>query len=156
MNKMDSEKMAENIYSLQKDMAQIGPLVERLDITIEKLTEVSSNVSMLLAVHSSRIEFQEKLLEKTQTLIEDNRRESDKNIKDVYYRVESVERDLYSEIEANQEKVLKEIKDMRAESTLQHNELKARVLRIDKWMWTMIGGLAVITLLIQIGMKFIQ
>lgn len=148
--------MAENIYSLQKDMAQIGPLVERLDITIEKLTEVSSNVSMLLAVHSSRIEFQEKLLEKTQTLIEDNRRESDKNIKDVYYRVESVERDLYSEIEANQEKVLKEIKDMRAESTLQHNELKARVLRIDKWMWTMIGGLAVITLLIQIGMKFIQ
>ena len=148
--------MTESIYTLQKDMAQIGPLVERLDITIEKLTEVSSNVSTLLAVHDNRIEFQEKLLEKTQTLIEDNRRESDKNIKDVYYRVESVERDLYSEIEANQEKVLKEIKDMRAESTLQHNELKARVLRIDKWMWTMIGGLAVITLLIQIGMKFIQ
>jgi gas vesicle protein len=153
---MDSERMTESIYTLQKDMAQIGPLVERLDITIEKLTEVSSNVSTLLAVHDNRIEFQEKLLEKTQTLIEDNRRESDKNIKDVYYRVESVERDLYSEIEANQEKVLKEIKDMRAESTLQHNELKARVLRIDKWMWTMIGGLAVITLLIQIGMKFIQ
>ena len=148
--------MAENIYSLQKDMAQIGPLVERLDITIEKLTEVSSNVSMLLAVHGNRIEFQEKVLEKTQTLIDDNRREFDKNIKDVYHRVENVERDLYSEIEANQEKVLKEIKDMRAESTLQHNELKARVLRIDKWMWTMIGGLAVITLLIQIGMKFIQ
>jgi hypothetical protein len=153
---MDNEKMAENIYSLQKDMAQIGPLVERLDITIEKLTEVSSNVSMLLAVHGNRIEFQEKVLEKTQTLIDDNRREFDKNIKDVYHRVENVERDLYSEIEANQEKVLKEIKDMRAESTLQHNELKARVLRIDKWMWTMIGGLAVITLLIQIGMKFIQ
>ena len=148
--------MAENIYSLQKDMAQIVPLVERLDITIEKLTEVSSNVSMLLAVHGNRIEFQEKVLEKTQTLIDDNRREFDKNIKDVYHRVENVERDLYSEIEANQEKVLKEIKDMRAESTLQHNELKARVLRIDKWMWTMIGGLAVITLLIQIGMKFIQ
>jgi len=148
--------MAENIYSLQKDMAQIGPLVERLDITIEKLTEVSSNVSMLLAVDGYRIEFQEKVLEKTQTLIDDNRREFDKNIKDVYHRVENVERDLYSEIEANQEKVLKEIKDMRAESTLQHNELKARVLRIDKWMWTMIGGLAVITLLIQIGMKFIQ
>jgi gas vesicle protein len=153
---MDSERMTESIYTLQKDMAQIGPLVERLDITIEKLTEVSANVSMLLAVHGSRIEFQEKLLEKTQTIIDDNRRESDKNIKDVYYRVESVERDLYSEIEANQEKVLKEIKDMRAESILQHNELKARVLRIDKWMWTMIGGLAVITLLIQIGMKFIQ
>ena len=148
--------MTESIYTLQKDMAQIGPLVERLDITIEKLTEVSSNVSTLLAVHDNRIEFQEKLLEKTQTLIEDNRRESDKNIKDVYHRVENVERDLYSEIEANQEKVLKEIKEMRAESIKQHNELKARVLRIDKWMWTMIGGLAVITLLIQIGMKFIQ
>ena len=153
---MENEKMADNIYSLQKDMAQIGPLVERLDITIEKLTEVSANVSTLLAVHDNRIEFHEKVLEKIQTLIEDNRRESDKNIKDVYFRVETVERDLYSEIEANQEKVLKEIKDMRAESNLQHNELKARVLRIDKWMWTMIGGLGVITILIQIGMKFIQ
>ena len=153
---MENEKMADNIYSLQKDMAQIGPLVERLDITIEKLTEVSSNVSTLLAVHDNRIEFHEKVLEKIQTLIEDNRRESDKNIKDVYYRVENVERDLYSEIEANQEKVLKEIKDMRAESNLQHNELKARVLRIDKWMWTMIGGLTVLTVLLQIGAKFIQ
>ena len=153
---MENEKMADNIYSLQKDMAQIGPLVERLDITIEKLTEVSANVSTLLAVHDNRIEFHEKVLEKIQTLIEDNRRESDKNIKDVYFRVETVERDLYSEIEANQEKVLKEIKDMRAESNLQHNELKARVLRIDKWMWTMIGGLTVLTVLLQIGAKFIQ
>jgi hypothetical protein len=161
LNKMtvtnnDVKKLTDTISTLQQDTAQIGTLVDRLDVTIEKLTEVSIRVSELLAVHGTRLENQEKISEQIQTLIEKRRVETDANIKDVYIRVERVEKDLYSEIEANQEKVLKEIKEMRAESTNQHNDLKARVLRIDKWMWTMIGGLGVLTLLIQIGSRFIQ
>ena len=66
-----------------------------------------------------------------------------------------MERDLYDEIEASQQKVLKEIKEMRAESTTQHNELKSKVTHIEKWMWTIIGGLGIITLLIQLGASFI-
>jgi len=45
----DVKKLAETIATLQTDMAQVGTLVERLDVTIEKLTEVSTHVSNLLA-----------------------------------------------------------------------------------------------------------
>lgn len=152
----DVKKLADTISILQQDMAQVGTLVERLDVTIEKLTEVSSRVSELLAVQGTRLENQEKVSEQIQTLIEKRRVETDSNIKDVYIRVERVEKDLYDEIEASQEKVLREIKEMRAESTTQHNELKGKVNRLEKWMWTCIGAVVVISFVIQIGIKFVQ
>lgn len=152
----DVKKLAETISTLQQDMAQVGTLVERLDVTIEKLTEVSTRVSELLAVQGTRLENQEKVSEQIQGLIEKRRVETDTNIKDVYIRVERVEKDLYNEIEASQEKVLTEIKEMRAESTTQHNELKGKVNRLEKWMWTCIGAIVVISFIIQVGIKFVQ
>jgi uncharacterized membrane protein YhaH (DUF805 family) len=67
-----------------------------------------------------------------------------------------VEKDLYTDIEASQTKVLTEIKEMRAESTKQHNELKGKVNRLEKWMWTCIGAIVVISFIIQVGIKFVQ
>jgi DNA repair ATPase RecN len=152
----DVKKLSETISTLQQDMAQVGTLVDRLDVTIEKLTEVSTRVSELLAVQGTRLENQEKVSEQIQTLIEKRRVETDANIKDVYIRVERVEKDLYTDIEASQTKVLTEIKEMRAESTKQHNELKGKVNRLEKWMWTCIGAIVVISFIIQVGIKFVQ
>lgn len=151
----DVKKLSETIVTLQQDMAQVGTLVDRLDVTIEKLTEVSTRVSELLAVQGTRLEAQEKVSVHLQDLVEKRRQEAAADIKDVYTRVEKVEKDLYDEIEASQEKVLKEIKEMRAESTSQHNELKGKVNRLEKWMWTCIGAMAVATFLVQVGLKFI-
>jgi DNA repair ATPase RecN len=152
----DVKKLSDTISTLQQDMAQVGTLVDRLDVTIEKLTEVSTRVSELLAVQGTRLLNQEKVSEQIQTLIETRRVETDTNIKDVYIRVERVEKDLYNDIEASQTKVLTEIKEMRAESTTQHNELKTKVNRLEKWMWTLIGGIAVVSFVIQVGIKFVQ
>lgn len=151
----DVKKLAETISTLQQDMAQVGALVERLDVTIDKLTEVSSHVSELLAVQGTRLEIQEKVSTQLQDLVEKRRVEMDSNIKDVYLRVEKIEKDLYDEIDVSKKSVLNEIKEMRAESTVQHNELKNKVNRLEKWMWTMIGGLTVATLILQIGMRFL-
>jgi len=152
----DVKKLSDTISTLQQDMAQVGTLVDRLDVTIEKLTEVSTRVSELLAVQGTRLLNQEKVSEQIQTLIETRRVETDTNIKDVYVRVERVEKDLYSEIDASQKTVLTEIKEMRAESTIQHNELKSKVNRLEKWMWTCIGAIVVISFIIQVGIKFVQ
>ncbi len=155
VNNEDVKKLADSISTLQQDMAQVGMLVERLDVTIEKLTEVSTRVSELLAVQGTRLEAQEKVSDQIRNILEQRRIETDGNIKDVYVRVEKVEKDLYDEIEASQNRVLDEIKAMRAESTNQHNELKGKVNRVEKWMWTIIGGLSVFTFLFQIGIKFL-
>jgi hypothetical protein len=33
---------------------------------------------------------------------------------------------------------------MRAESTVQHNTLSDRITAMEKWMWTVIGGAAIV------------
>ena len=146
MTTTDSEikKLAENVSSLQKDMAQVGSLVDRLDVTIEKLTEVSSTVSQLLAVQGNRLEFQEKIQEKLQDLVEKRRQETDNSIKDVYNRIEKVEKDLQKDMEASDEKICQKIDEMQKTSASQHEQisknLNERMARLEKWMWSAVGG----------------
>ena len=148
----DIQKLSDTISTLQQDMAQVGTLVERLDVTIEKLTEVSTRVSELLAVQGTRLENQEKVSVQIQHLIETRRLETDTNFKDVYLRVE---RDLYSELEAFQDKLLAEIKELRADTAENHQDLKTQVNQVEKWMWSCVGAVALLSFVIQIGLNFI-
>jgi len=54
------QKIREDVTDLQRDMAKVGILVDRLDITIDKLSEFSGNVSKLIAIHETKLEFHEK------------------------------------------------------------------------------------------------
>ena len=152
----DVKKLSENVASLQKDMAQVGTLVDRLDVTIEKLTEVSSTVSQLLAVQGNRLEFQEKVQERLEKIVEDRRQETDKNIKDVYFRIEKVERDLQDDMDDNYNKIASKIEELKKEGNEQHKIINDRMTRMERWMWMLIGGGIVVgTLFNQINLPTI-
>jgi hypothetical protein len=143
------KKLTENVASLQKDMAQVGTLVDRLDVTIEKLTEVSSNVSQLLAVQGNRLEFQEKIQERLEKMVENRRSETDKSIKEVYVRIENVERGLQEDMDVNFNKIAGKIEQLGKEGSDQHKILNDRMSRMEKWMWMIVGGGIVIGTLFQ-------
>lgn len=138
LSPVDIKQIASNVSALQQDMAQVGLLVERLDVTIEKLTEVSSSVSQLLAVQGNRLEFQEKIQEKLQELVEKRRVETDVAINNVYNRIEKVEKDLQVDISDTEDKILDKLDD-----------IKSRMNRIEKWLWMVLGGSAVIGFLLN-------
>lgn len=54
------QRIRDDVTDLQKDMAKVGLLVDRLDITIDKLSEFSGNISKLIAIHETKLEFHEK------------------------------------------------------------------------------------------------
>ncbi len=136
----DLIKLAENVNHLQQDMAQVGVLVDRLDVTIEKLTEVSSTVSQLLAVQGNRLEFQEKVQEKLQDMVEKRRLETENYVKDLYTKIDKVEKDLQTDMDENKDKVLAKIEQLRTEGQQQHKDMEKRMVRMEKWMWTIVGG----------------
>ncbi len=133
-------KIEENVSSLQRDMAQVGQLVDRLDVTIEKLTEVSTTVSQLLAVQANRLEVQEKTADKIQDLIEQRRMETDKSIKELYDRIDGVEVDLQKEMKDHQEKIIKKLEELKTEGATQHSQIGERMSKLEKWMWVLTGG----------------
>ena len=94
------QKIRDDVTDLQRDMAKVGLLVDRLDTTIDKLSEFSGNISKLIAIHETKLEF---------------------------HQIQSAD-------------LLQEIKNLRKDSTNQHQELSKRITIMEKWMWLVVGG----------------
>lgn len=149
------QKLSENVSYLQQDMAKVGTLVDRLDTTIDKLADISNNVSSLLAVHETKLTSQEIISKNITDIVEKRRVETDDKIQLLHGRISSGEKELGEKIDMQYDEIMKELKEMRVESTTQHNKLSSRITTMEKWMWTVIGGSAVVGGLITIGIKFI-
>lgn len=144
-------KLAQDVSYLQTDMAKVGQLVDRLDTTIDKLTEVSTSLSHLMAVHETKLSAQEIITKQTTDLVERRRVEMEEKVQQLHARISSGEKELGTKLEDQYDDLMKEIKEMRAESTTQHNTLSDRITTMEKWMWIVIGGSIVVgTVLSQI------
>ena len=141
--------LTKEVVALKTDMAQINVLVDRLDLTIEKLTEVSTTVSQLLAVQGSRLEQQEKTANQFSILLEKRRDEAAESNDMMHKRITSAEKDFKAEIEKLNDRILDEMKSMRAESKTQHTELSNKMSKLEKWVWLVSGGAAVVGFLIS-------
>ena len=150
------QKLVGDVSYLQQDMAKVGLLVDRLDTTIDKLADISNNVSNLLAVHETKLSAQEIISKQTTDLVEKRRMETEEKIQTLHGRITSGERDLTTKLDSQYDDIMKELKEMRLESTNQHNKLSSRITTMEKWMWTFIGGTIVIGSLITLLVKFIH
>lgn len=137
MNTPEIHKIHNEVIALQKDMSQINSLVDKLDLTIEKLTDVSSNVSRLLAVHETRLENQEKAGSQLATMIEKNKEQIDVELQKIYDRIADTKKDLRQEIDDRHDEVMSELK------------------QIQKWMWLVSGGGAMVGFLLANFMKWL-
>jgi len=149
------QKIAENVSYLQQDMAKVGLLVDRLDTTIDKLADISNNVSNLLAVHETKLSAQEIISKQTVDLVEKRRVETDDKLQTIHSRISSGEKELADKIDTQYDEIMLELKDMRRESTEQHNKLSGRITTMEKWMWAVVGGAGVVGSMITIAIRFI-
>jgi predicted unusual protein kinase regulating ubiquinone biosynthesis (AarF/ABC1/UbiB family) len=150
MSTPDLSKLADNVASLNQDMTKVGTLVDRLDTTILKLADISANVSQLLAVHESKLSAQEIITKQTVDLVEKRRIEVEEKLQLIHARISSGEKELTAKIDDQYDDILKELKDMRKESTEQHNKLSNRITTMEKWMWTVMGAAGVFGALIGV------
>lgn len=126
-------KVQSDVAELQRDMAQISILVERMDTTIEKLAELSANISKLLAVHEQRLEQYEKISEK---LIENAERRRDE--------IEIKVKEIYKDISVLDNKFLAEIKSFRDERMNCTNETNNKISKIEKNLAILFGASVVL------------
>ena len=139
--------LADDVSSLQRDMAKVGTLVDRLDTTIDKLAEVSASLSQLLAVHETKLESQSVVTTSLSGIIEQRRLEMDDDIKLLHARISSGEREMEEKLDDRAESILEGLKEMRAESAKRHEALNDRITTLEKWMWVVVGALAVLNLI---------
>jgi predicted nucleic acid-binding Zn-ribbon protein len=123
------------IEGIKKDLENVGNINNRLDTAIEKLTDVSTSIKSMLAVHEVKIDRQEK----TDEIIFEK-------IKDRAEEIDSVYRELQREINQVERRLLIEIKALR-------NDIGSRVGMLEKLKWILFGAAIVLVIIITKDFK---
>lgn len=137
-------KIQNDVTSLQKDMTQVNTIVDKLELTIEKLTDVSSNVSRLLAVHETRIENNERTGSQLANLIEKNKESIDNELKNINNKLSLTEKELREDIEERNEEVMTKL-----------GTLSKDLQTLQRWIWLVSGGGAVIGFILANFIKWL-
>ena len=115
-----------DIESLKKDIENMNTINGRIDTAIDKLTDVSTSIKSMLAVHEEKIQRQEKIDE----VIFDKLKDRADEISDVY-------RELKKDVDMSEKRLLIEIKSLK-------NDIGARVGVLERYKWLILGGAIVI------------
>ena len=127
---------------LEKEMHDRKGVFQRLDIAIEKLTDVSNSINRMLAVHEEKIARQEDAILDAEELIETRRIELTVKIDELHSRITTNTKEIMSAATAQHKEHTKEIQKLR-------NDLTARVGVLEKWRWLIIGGSIVVGFLLH-------
>ena len=132
---------------LKKELQDQTKINGRLDIAIEKLTDVSNCINRLLAVHEEKIARQEESIVVAEQQIEVRRTELTAKIDELHSRITTNTKEIMTAAAQQHEAQNKEIQKIK-------DELVARVGVLEKWRHVLIGGSIVIGFLLHKFMEF--
>ena len=111
---------------IEKELRDQRKIHDRLDVAIEKLTDVSNSIHRMLAVHEEKIARQEEAIIGAEEQIEVRRVELSKKIDEVHSRVTETAKEHSKEI------------------LILRNDINNRVGVLEKWRHVLIGASIVI------------
>tara|TARA_B100000214_G_scaffold238554_1_gene174515 strand:+ start:779 stop:1222 length:444 start_codon:yes stop_codon:yes gene_type:complete len=127
-----------DLAKLKQELENVNSIQGRLDTAIDKLTDVSTSIKSMLAVHEEKIQRQEQVDE----IIFKKLKDRDSEIDDIF-------RDLQREMDQVEKRLLIEIKSLR-------NDISGRVGVLEKYRWIILGGFLAIGWILSKNFKFIM
>lgn len=125
------------LAGLKKDIENVNNLNGRLDLAIEKLTDVSTSIKQMLAVHEEKISRQEQI---DDIIFE--------KLKERAGEIDQVHRDLTKEIQQVEKRLLIEIKQLKV-------DIGGRVGILEKYKWIVLGASIVVGWILSTNFKTI-
>ena len=131
---------------LKKELEDQAKIHDRLDVAIEKLTDVSNSIHRMLAVHEEKLTRQEEAIFDAEQQIEVRRGELMVKIDELHSRITSNTKDIMTAAASQHAEQNKEIQKIR-------DALKDRVGVLEKWRHVLIGASIVAGFILN---KFLQ
>jgi chromosome segregation ATPase len=114
------------IASLKKDIESVNSINNRLDTAIDKLTDVSTSIKSMLAVHEEKLQQSERIDDVIFSKLKERADE-----------IDTVYRELQRDLNLVEKRLLNEIKALR-------NDMGPRLGLLEKWKWLIVGGSIVV------------
>ena len=117
---------------LKKELQDQAKIHSRLDIAIEKLTDVSNSIHRMLAVHEEKISRQEESIIEAEQKLEVRRSELSVKIDELHSRITTNTKEIMTAAASQHTQQNREIQKIK-------DELAARVGVLEKWRHVLIG-----------------
>lgn len=123
---------------MANDFEQLERIVEKLDVSIDKLTEVSNSVSKLLAVHDTRL-----------NVIEKDTVRNEDDIRDIHMKIDNIAKEINTKLDQSMANSVEGHAKIQAAIEEKLKGIDARVKVLEIWRWLVIGGALVIGWLVN-------
>src|SRR6056300_1350525 len=125
------------LATIKQEIENVNGIQGRLDLAIDKLTDVSTTIKSMLAVHEEKISRQEQIDE---IIFE--------KLKERAGEIDQVHRDLSKEIQQVEKRLLIEMKQLKL-------DIGGRVGILERYKWLVLGGAIVIGWILSTNFKTI-
>ena len=129
------EDLNTEVALLKKEVSDFKFIFNRLDTAIERITDVSTSVNRMLAVHEEKISQQEEAAIRADI-------EFKADIKELHSRITTNYKELADQMARNHKETEAHVQQIRT-------DLNGRVGVLEKWRWLIIGGSIVIGFIVQ-------
>jgi hypothetical protein len=138
LNKMATVET--DIAVLKQENVSNKELLTRLAATTDRIGEVSSYMSKILAVHDERIAASENKATAAAAQIEQRRLDLVDDLKVVSTRLTEVHTALSNEIAHTETRITAKLDEMRTEASSDKKAHDVRLTSLENWRWMLVGG----------------
>ena len=121
------------VQLLKKELHDQSKIHDRIDVAIEKLTDVSNSINRMLAVHEEKLGRQEEAIFEAEQKLEIRRTELTTKIDELHSRITTNTKEIMTAAAQQHAEQNKEIQAIR-------DELRDRVGILEKWRHVLIGA----------------
>ena len=138
----DISEIKTQIALLEQDAKSAEQIHHKLEIAIEKLTDITVSLKSMLAQQETKLAKAEETDNDIFITLESRRKEWDNDLKELHSRITTNSRELREHQVISENKMLNELRNIR-------NQLDNRVAVLEKWRWIIVGGSIIIGLMIS-------
>ena len=146
LKKTNMVELETQVQLLKKELHDQSKIHDRIDVAIEKLTDVSNSINRMLAVHEEKLGRQEEAIFEAEQKLEIRRTELGSKIEELHSRITTNTKEIMTAAATQHAEQNKEIQKIR-------DELKDRVGVLEKWRHVLIGASIVAGFVLN---KFLQ
>ena len=138
----DISKIQTKIALLEQDAKSTEQIHNKLEVAIEKLTEITISLKGMLVQQETKLAKAEETDNDIFITLESRQLKWDNDLKELHSRITTNSRELREHQIQSESKMLSELRNLR-------HQLDNRVAVLEKWRWIIVGGSIIIGLMIS-------
>ena len=138
----DISKIQTKIALLEQDAKSTEQIHNKLEVAIEKLTEITISLKGMLVQQETKLAKAEETDNDIFITLESRQLKWDNDLKELHSRITTNSRELREHQIQSESKMLSELRNLR-------HQLDNRVAVLEKWRWIIVGGSIIVGLMVS-------